>query len=82
MEEGCLEPETIDWMVCHYSPHFFRDKIFRLLKLGGVTIPEEKWFTNLYTKGNTASTSIYIMLEGLLNSGHLSDGEQVLCIVL
>lgn len=60
---------------------FFREEIFRLLKLGGVTIPEEKWFTNLYTKGNTGSASIYIMLEELLNAGHLSEGEQLLCIV-
>jgi len=67
--------------VCHYSSHFFRDEIFRLLQLGGLKIPEEKWFTNLYTKGNTGAASIYIMLEELLNAGHLSPGEQVLCMV-
>lgn len=81
VEEGWFDPEAIDWMVCHYSSHFFREEIFRFLKLGGVTIPEEKWFSNLYTKGNTGSASIYIMLEELLNAGHLSEGEQLLCIV-
>jgi 3-oxoacyl-[acyl-carrier-protein] synthase III len=81
VEEGRLNPGAIDWMVCHYSSHFFRDEIFRLMKLGGMTIPEEKWFTNLYTKGNTGAASIYIMLEELLNSGQLSEGEQVLCMV-
>ena len=40
-----------------------------------------KGLLNLYTKGNTGSASIYIMLEELLNSGHLSEGEQVLCVV-
>ncbi|MGG3308440.1 beta-ketoacyl-ACP synthase III [Paenibacillus lautus] len=81
VEEGRIDPERMDWMVCHYSSHFFRDEIFRLLEHGGVRIPEEKWFTNLYTKGNTGAASIYIMLEELLNEGHLTEGEQVLCIV-
>jgi 3-oxoacyl-[acyl-carrier-protein] synthase-3 len=81
VEEGAVDPSSIDWMVCHYSSHFFRDEIFRLLKLGGLTIPEEKWFTNLYTRGNTGAASIYIMLEELLSSGKLSPGERVLCMV-
>lgn len=81
VDEGKVDPAAIDWMVCHYSSHFFRDEIFRLLQLGGLTIPEEKWFTNLYTKGNTGAASIYIMLEELLNDGHLKPGEQVLCMV-
>ncbi|WP_202903211.1 beta-ketoacyl-ACP synthase III [Paenibacillus gorillae] len=81
VEEGAVDPASIDWMVCHYSSHFFRDEIFRLLRLGGLTIPEEKWFTNLYTRGNTGAASIYIMLEELLGSGKLSPGERVLCMV-
>ncbi|WP_018756300.1 beta-ketoacyl-ACP synthase III [Paenibacillus terrigena] len=81
VKEGRIDPDAIDWMVCHYSSHFFKEEIFRLLEAGGVTIPNEKWFTNLYTKGNTAAASIYIMLEELLNEGHLSEGQQVMCIV-
>lgn len=81
VDEGKVDPAAIDWMVCHYSSHFFRSEIFRLLQLGGLSIPEDKWFTNLYTKGNTGAASIYIMLEELLNEGQLSSGEQVLCMV-
>ncbi|BBH20600.1 hypothetical protein Back11_19450 [Paenibacillus baekrokdamisoli] len=81
VDEGKVIPGAIDWMVCHYSSHFFREEIFRLLQLGGLSIPEQKWFTNLYTKGNTGAASIYIMLEELLNEGHLKPGEQVLCMV-
>lgn len=81
VDEGRIDPHAIDWMVCHYSSHFFREEIFRLLRLGGLTIPEEKWFTNLYEKGNTGAASIYIMLEELLYSGRLRPGEQVLCMV-
>jgi len=81
MEDGRFDPKDIDWMLCHYSSHFFKDELFRQLELGGVNIPEEKWFTNLYTKGNTGSASIYIMLEELLNEGHLTEGQRLLCIV-
>jgi len=81
VKEGRIDPDAMDWMVCHYSSHFFKEEIFRLLEAGGVTIPNEKWFTNLYTKGNTATASIYIMLEELLNEGHLAEGQQVLCVV-
>ncbi len=81
VEEGKVVPEQIDWMVCHYSSHFFREEIFRLMQLGGMTIPEERWFTNLYTKGNTGAASIYIMLEELMNEGHLKPGQQILCMV-
>ncbi|WP_127579864.1 3-oxoacyl-[acyl-carrier-protein] synthase III C-terminal domain-containing protein [Paenibacillus koleovorans] len=81
VDEGLVRPDEIDWMVCHYSSHFFRDEIFRLLKAGGLTIPEERWFTNLYSKGNTGAASIYIMLEELLNEGHLQEGQKVLCMV-
>ncbi|MGN7357305.1 beta-ketoacyl-ACP synthase III [Paenibacillus sp. SAF-054] len=81
VEEGRMIPDEIDWMVCHYSSHVFKEEIFRLLELGGVSIPDEKWFTNLYTKGNTGSASIYIMLEELMNEGHLSEGQKVVCVV-
>ncbi|MBE9916494.1 beta-ketoacyl-ACP synthase III [Paenibacillus donghaensis] len=80
-DEGRINPDAIDWMVCHYSSHYFKDEIFRLLRLSDVTIQEERWFTNLYTKGNTAAASIFIMMEELLNTGQLSEGQQVLCIV-
>lgn len=81
VKEGRLNPEEIDWMVCHYSSHFFKEEIFRLLAEAGVVIPDEKWFTNLYNKGNTAAASIYITLEELFNEGHLAEGQQVVCVV-
>jgi 3-oxoacyl-[acyl-carrier-protein] synthase-3 len=47
----------------------------------GFLIPYEKWFTNLTTKGNTGSASIYIMLEELFNGGTLKIGEKILCFI-
>jgi 3-oxoacyl-[acyl-carrier-protein] synthase-3 len=81
IERGRFKPDEIDWLVCHYSSHIFRGKIVELLEKGGGMIPEERWFTNLYTKGNTGAASIFIMLEELLNEGHLKPGQKILCMV-
>ena len=51
------------------------------LKNIGFEIPQEKWFTNLYTKGNTGSASIYIILEEFMRTFPLERGQKVLCYV-
>ncbi|MEM7554631.1 MAG: beta-ketoacyl-ACP synthase III [Cyanobacteria bacterium P01_A01_bin.84] len=76
-----VHPQEIDWLLCHYSSHFFRSKIVDLLEKAGCMIPEHKWFTNLYTRGNTGCASIYLMLEELFNSGKLQAGEKIFCFV-
>ena len=67
--------------MCHYSSHFFRNQIIDLLERAEAMIPEHKWFTNLYTRGNTGCASIYLMLEELFNSGKLRSGEKICCFV-
>ncbi len=81
IDNGKINPKAIDWLVCHYSSEFFKGQIKDLLQKGGLEIPEEKWFSNLTTKGNTGSASIYIMLEELLYSGKLKSGDQIICMV-
>ena len=81
IDKGFFKPLEVDWLVCHYSSHVFRGMIVELLEKGGGMIPEDRWFTNLYTKGNTGSASIFIMLEELLNGGTLKAGQKILCMV-
>ncbi|MGB3515572.1 MAG: StlD/DarB family beta-ketosynthase [Elainellaceae cyanobacterium] len=81
IERGRVRPEEIDWLLCHYSSHFFRGQIVDLLTKAGCMIPEEKWFTNLYTRGNTGCASIYLMLEELFQSGKLQPGQTIFCFV-
>ncbi len=78
---GRVRPEEIDWLLCHYSSHFFREQIVELLTQAGCMIPQEKWFTNLYTRGNTGCASIYLMLEELFYSGKLEPGQTLFCFV-
>lgn len=80
-EKRNISPDDIDWFVPHYSSDYFRERLFEALKEAGFEIPMEKWFTNLSTKGNTGSASIYIMLDELLKSGRLKSGEKIMCWV-
>ena len=47
----------------------------------GLMIPEERWFTNLRTKGNTGAASIFIMLEEAFNGGRFAPGDRILLMV-
>lgn len=81
LEEKQFKATDVDWLVCHYSSHIFRGKIIELITKGGAMIPEERWFTNLYTRGNTGAASVFIMLEELFNEGDLKPGQKILCMV-
>lgn len=81
IEAGRVRPDEVDWLLCHYSSHFFRSQIIELLEKAGCMIPEEKWFTNLYTRGNTGCASIFLMLEELFNNGRLQPGQKIFCFV-
>ncbi|HOY04725.1 MAG TPA: 3-oxoacyl-[acyl-carrier-protein] synthase III C-terminal domain-containing protein [Saprospiraceae bacterium] len=81
IDEGKIDPKKIDWLCCHYSSEIFVQPIRDLLAKGGVVIEESKWFSNLTTKGNTGSASIFIMVDELFKSGRLRDGDTILCMV-
>jgi len=76
-----LSAGDIDYFLPHYSSNYFREKVFDGLQSLDFGIPYERWFTNLSTRGNTGSASIYIMLEELFHSGRLVPGQKILCYV-
>ncbi len=81
IDQGKVQVEAVDWLLCHYSSEYFKEPIKNLMKKGGGFIPEGKWFSNLTTKGNTGAASIYIMIDELLYSGKLKNGDRILCMV-
>ncbi len=81
LEARQFKASDVDWLLCHYSSHIFRGKIIELITKGGAMIPEERWFTNLYTRGNTGAASVFLMLEELFNEGNLKPGQKILCMV-
>lgn len=76
-----LKSDEIDYFLPHYSSGFFRDKLLDGLKNINFEIPQEKWFTNLESKGNTGSASIYIILQEFLEKFPLQNGQKVLCYI-
>ena len=81
VRDGRIEPDRIDHLLVHYSSEYFRSDIVRLMSEAGLMIPEERWFTNLRTKGNTGAASIYVMLEEAFNGGRFSPGDRILLMV-
>jgi 3-oxoacyl-[acyl-carrier-protein] synthase-3 len=81
VEEGRLNPRSIDWLVAHYSSNTFLDQSYDLAVRGGIDVPRERWFSNLRTKGNIGSASIYVLLEELLNDGPVEPGQNIFCVV-
>ncbi|HXC56710.1 MAG TPA: beta-ketoacyl-ACP synthase III [Rhizomicrobium sp.] len=74
-------PDSVDWLLCHYSAKSLREEIVSLLEKTDAMIPQQKWFSNLARVGNVGSASIWIMLDEFLKSGRLRRGEKVLCVV-
>lgn len=76
-----LSPGQVDWFLPHYSSDYFRMPLHDRMGDIGFSIPQERWFSNLPTKGNTGSASIYIMLEELFHSDRLKQGDTILCMI-
>jgi 3-oxoacyl-[acyl-carrier-protein] synthase-3 len=81
VERDLLDPKGIDWWATHYSSHLFRDQACELFERGGIPIPQDRIFTNLYHCGNVGSASFPLIVCDLLRSGKLEPGQRVLCIV-
>jgi 3-oxoacyl-[acyl-carrier-protein] synthase III len=81
IDKGRIVIDEISYVCSHYSSHRLREQIIVLLTQAGAMIDESKWFTNLYTKGNTGAASIFIMLDELYRSGSLKNGNKILCHV-
>lgn len=82
-QEGVSIPADVDHFLCHYSSHHFRNKILEMLDAAGVGIPEDRWWTNLYTRGNTGAASLFIMIDEFLRTEEveISEGQTILCFV-
>ena len=81
IEEGLLDTQKLDHLLCHYSSHHFKSRIYELLDMAGARIEEEKWYSNLYTRGNTGSASILIMLDEFLQQDIAKVGDTMICMV-
>ena len=80
-ERRGIRPDDYDWYLPHYSSAYFRDRVYEGMRRIDFDLPQDRWFTNLPSKGNTGAASIYIMLEELFASGRLQPGQRLLCYI-
>lgn len=78
---GLVDVSHLDHVVCHYSTNAFRDVAFDALQRRIPTLDTDRWFSNLETRGNTGSASIFIALEEAWRTGRFAPGETVLLAV-
>jgi len=76
-----LPSSEIDYFLPHVSSHYFVSGLAQALEEKGVPVLPEKWFMNLAKVGNVGAGSIYLVLEELLASGKLKEGERILLSV-
>jgi 3-oxoacyl-[acyl-carrier-protein] synthase III len=82
IKTGRIDPELgYDWFLPHISSYYFFNQLVDAVAEAGLDIPQDRWFTNLRTRGNTGSASLYLMLEEALNGGHFREGDRILAFV-
>ena len=81
IEKRGLRASAIDYFLPHYSSEYFRDRLHAGLRRADLDIPQDRWFSNLATRGNIGAASIYTMLDDLMRSGRLRPKERLLCFV-
>ena len=80
-QDGWIQSDQVDHFLCHYSSEKFMPVVEDLLAKAGMSIPREKWFSNLVTRGNTGAASIYIMLAEFLQKKRIKAGDKILCFI-
>ena len=81
VQSGWIDPRRIDHFLCHYSSQRFASVVRDLLDKAELTIPAERWYSNLKTRGNTGAASIFVMLHDFLRERTVKPGERILCFV-
>ena len=81
VQAGWNEGGRIDYFLCHYSSQRFAGVVRELLDKAGLTIPAERWYNNLPTRGNTGAASIFVMLDDFMRTHTVKPGERIFCFV-
>lgn len=81
VQQAAFRPEQIDHFLCHYSSQKFAGVVEDLMQRAGLSIPRERWYSNLTWRGNTGAASIFIMLADFVRERELKPGQQILCFV-
>ena len=76
-----ISSNDFDYFLPHVSSYYFKDEILNKFKESDMDIPEDKWFVNLDRVGNVGSASLYLMIDEIVKTKDLQDGQKLLCFV-
>jgi 3-oxoacyl-[acyl-carrier-protein] synthase-3 len=76
-----LQPGDYAYFLPHISSHFFHDLTVQTMRKIDFVIPEERWFTSLYNRGNVGSAANFVAIDELLRTKPLARGDKILCFV-
>lgn len=79
--DGWIDPAQVDHFLCHYSSERFAPVVDELMAKAGLSIPRERWYSNLTRRGNTGAASIFVMLDEFLRTRAPRPGERILCFI-
>lgn len=77
LEKHSITENDIDYYLPHISSYYFKEKLYEEIENQGMHIGWDKWFMNLEHVGNVGAASIYLMLEELVSSGKLKEGDRI-----
>ena len=79
--DGWIAPGEVDHFLCHYSSAKFAPVIEDLLAKASLSVPSDRWYSNLATRGNTGAASIFVMLAEWFATRSPKAGDTVLCFI-
>ena len=81
IDAGRVDPASTDWFLCHYSARSLRQEMVKLATHAGCMIAEERWFTNLYEKGNVGAASLFLLARRYAQERAIAARQKLLCAV-
>lgn len=81
LENACMKPEEINYVIPHISSMYFYGRLEEELHNRGMNLPTERWFTNLTWVGNIGSAAPFAALDEFIKTKALSKGDTIMLIV-
>jgi len=76
-----LQPGDYKYFIPHMSSDFFREILDASMQKIDFQIPQDRWYTSLYQRGNVGSAAIFASIDELRREKQLQAGDKILCFV-
>jgi 3-oxoacyl-[acyl-carrier-protein] synthase III len=81
VDDGRIDEDAVDVVIAHLSSAAFLVQTDAELARTGCRIRRDRFWSNLATRGNTGSASIYVALDEAMRTGVVRPGQRALLMV-